>query len=366
MKIAILHDTFMYKGGAERLVLLAARALDADVITAWRNPESFDPADWGLEGRFFTLGNPPRGRWGRQAGLRRRTRWGAKRLREYDAVLFSGDCLDAARHLRPEAKAAYYCHTPPRHLFDQAAAYEKKVPRWLRGAYRAVAAGLRASWLESLARIPAVMANSTNTAGRLRAFAGRDAAVVHPPVDTDFFTPDAETAKGGYYVSFARLADAKHVDAVVRAFALAPELRLVLVHGRADPQKDAVLALAAGLPNVTALTDVDDARLRELIRGATADVYVPRDEDFGMNPVEAMACGVPVVGVAEGGLLETVEDGRTGILMRPDFEPADLAAALRRLDQKTADGMAAACRESALRFSYERFAAALRKATGLA
>lgn len=366
MRIAIFHDTFMYKGGAERLVLLAAKALGADVFTAWRNPESFDPKDFGLEGRFFTLAQPKSGKWARQACLRRSVRWGAGRIKGYDAVVFSGDCLEAVRHLRKGAKAAYYCHTPPRYLFDQAPAYEAKVNPWLRPAYRAVAASLRESWLEQISRVPVVMANSRNTAKRLKDFAGRDSVLVHPPVDAEYFCPDASSPKGGYYLSFARLASVKRVDAVVRAFAQTPDLPLVLVYGENDPQKEEVLKLAAGHSNIRAMTGVKDDCLRELIRGATANVYVPWDEDFGMNPVEAMACGVPVVGVAEGGLLETVEDGKTGILLPPGFTPDDLAGAVRKLDQKTAAGMAAECRKSALRFSYTQFAKALKGALDVA
>ena len=312
-------------------------------------------------GRFRALGKMPSGRWARQARLRSLSRKAGKLLKDYGAVLLSGDCLEAARGLPEGARCAYYCHTPPRYLFDRKADYEKKVRPWLRPAFRAISSALRDRWLESLALVPVVLANSQNTRKRLLDFAGRDAAVVHPPVDTDYFHPAEHAKKGGYFLSFARLAHIKRVDAVARAFRANPDLRLVLVHGKNDPQKDEVLALAADCPNIEVRTGVDDRELLALIRGATATVYVPRDEDFGMSPVESMACGTPVLGVAEGGLLETVEHGKTGYLLPAGFADEELAAAARRL-AKTAEGMAAACRESALRFSYPEFARKLRAA----
>lgn len=362
MRIAILHDTFMYKGGAERLVLLAAKALKADVITAWRNPESFDPAEFGLQGRFVELGKPRANKWLRQASLRNRMRRKTHCLRSYDVVVFSGDCLDAVRHLRPGALAVYYCHTPPRYLFDQAEAYEKKVPKWLRAAYRATTADLRESWLGHLARMKIVITNSINTAQRLKNFSGRESVIIHPPVDSEFFSPDTTVPKGNYYVSFARLASVKRVDSVVRAFSKMPHKNLVLTYGQNDPQKEEILRLAQGISNITTKTDVSDQQLRTLIRGATANVYVPRDEDFGMNPIESMACGIPVIGVAEGGILETITHQKTGLLLPADFSEKDLCDAVQKLDQKTADSMAAACRQAAMEFSYPVFVHKLKTA----
>lgn len=86
-----------------------------------------------------------------------------------------------------------------------------------------------------------------------------------------------------------------------------------------------------GHSNISAICSPDDQELRELIQGATATIYVPVDEDFGMSPVESMACGTPVIGVNDGGLKETIIDGKTGILIHPDCKSSDIADAVKKI-----------------------------------
>src|SRR5687768_13809574 len=95
--------------------------------------------------------------------------------------------------------------------------------------------------------------------------------------------------------------------------------------------------------------------------GAIATIYVPVEEDFGMSPVESMAAGKPVIGVAEGGLRETVLDGDTGILLARDFTALDLVGAVRKLTPPKAATMKKACEERATMFSQDRFLEAIRR-----
>ena len=99
-KIAILHDAFLYRGGGERLVTLMAKSLDADLIAGFFSEGSFDPRELGFEGRIIALGRPVFAKGIRHMILKWRFFWNARILRDYDIVIFSGDCLGALKHVR--------------------------------------------------------------------------------------------------------------------------------------------------------------------------------------------------------------------------------------------------------------------------
>lgn len=103
-----------------------------------------------------------------------------------------------------------------------------------------------------------------------------------------------------------------------------------------------------------------DEELRELIRGAIATIYVPIDEDFGMSPVESMACGTPVIGVNDGGLKESIIDGKTGILINPRCVPEDIQEAVQKIT--TMKDLSTACIERASDFGLKKFEQQLRLA----
>ena len=148
-----------------------------------------------------------------------------------------------------------------------------------------------------------------------------------------------------FYLSTARVDVLKRVDVVVRAFCDLPDKRLVVVSGGSELAR--VRELAAGRANIEIRGWTEEAELRRLVGSAIATIYIPRDEDFGISPVESMAAGKPVIGVREGGLTETVVHGETGILLPPDPQPADLARAVTELGPGEALGMRAACQRRA-------------------
>jgi glycosyltransferase involved in cell wall biosynthesis len=106
---------------------------------------------------------------------------------------------------------------------------------------------------------------------------------------------------------------------------------------------------------------VSDEALLDLVGNAIATIYLPRDEDFGMSPVESMAAGKPVIGVAEGGLLETIAQGETGILLPPDFSDEDLIDAVRQMTAERALAMRSSCEVRARNFTREKFVSAMRE-----
>ena len=317
-KIAIIHDAFLYRGGGERLVSLMAKSLDADLIAWFFSEWSFDPRELGFTGKMIALGKPVFMKWVRHMMLKWRFYWNARVLRKYDIVIFSGDCLWALRHVKKKAKKVYYCHTPPRYLYDLKDHYLSKLPPIARPIFAFAFSFFSKIYKKNLAKFDAIYTNSKNVEKRLKDYTWFDSEIIYPPTDTTRFIPAKkieETNSYEYFLSFARLSPPKRVDIIIDAFLEMPEKHLVFCYGKNDPMKDEILEKIAGRPNFHPYESPDDAKLISLIQWATATIYIPIDEDFGMSPVESMACGTPVIGSKEWGILETVIDGATGKLI---------------------------------------------------
>jgi glycosyltransferase involved in cell wall biosynthesis len=236
-----------------------------------------------------------------------------------------------------------YCHTPMRYAWDFEAEQER-FPRAIRPAAR-VGMGVFRAWDRRVSeRVSRFVANSSAVAERIQSYYGREAEVVHPPVETDYFTPGGE--RGDDFLYVGRLVSYKRADLAVAAFADLPYRLLVVGKGQLGER-----LRATATSNVTFLGELDRARLRELLRSARALVY-PADEDFGIAMAEAQACGTPVIGLARGGALDIVEPGVTGWLAdRADTE--ELRRAVRLAASEELDH--AEIRRRAERFSTERF-----------
>ena len=265
-------------------------------------------------------------------------------------MLYSGFYAPFAVHRQRDGRRIYYCHTPPRFAYDLRGFFLARYPAPVRPLASAFFDHVKRHYEEALARMDTVVANSENVRGRLKRFCGVEAQVVHPPIDTERFR---WIEAGDYYLSLARLAPYKRVDLVVQAFLAMPDRKLVVASG--GPEEGRLRMLAAGATNIAFTGWTDDARLRDLVGRCRAAIYVPEDEDFGMSPVEAMAAGKPVIGVAEGGLLETVIDGETGLLVPPAPGVEALVEAVNRLDGARALAMREACEARAARFAAPRF-----------
>jgi glycosyltransferase involved in cell wall biosynthesis len=219
--------------------------------------------------------------------------------------------------------------------------------RWL---YRPVLDRL-ARWDAATAgRVHRFIANSHHVAGRIRRYYNREAAVVHPPVDTTFFHPGPST-RGRHFLVVSALVPYKRLDLAIDACArLGAGLRVI-----GDGPERTRLERRAG-STVTFLGARSGETLRDEYRQALA-VLMPGEEDFGIVPVEAQACGTPVVALARGGALETVTEGETGVFF-DEPTAASLAGALERVAQATFDTSRLRCH--AERFSSERHRRALR------
>jgi glycosyltransferase involved in cell wall biosynthesis len=190
---------------------------------------------------------------------------------------------------------------------------------------------------------------------RIRRAYERSATGIYPPVDVEFFTPGPgdETFGGDYYVTVSRFVQYKRIDLIARTFASMPDRRLIIVGDGPDAEK----IRAASGPNVTLVGRASRERVRSLLRGARAFLFAA-EEDFGIAPVEAQACGIPVIAYGRGGVLETVYDGdgsaKTGVFFSEHTTDA-IARAIQQFESLTVPILASACRTNAERFSEERF-----------
>ncbi len=315
--VGLVHDWLTGQRGGENVLLEIARLFPAAPIhTLFHFPGTVDPEieSHRIETSFLQ----------RAPGLRRGYRWYLPLypaaiedldVRGHRLLISSSHCV--AKGARPAEGAFHlcYCHTPVRYAWDQEEAYfgrGRGPVAWLR---RRVLASLRRWDVATADRVHRYLANSTFVADRIRRYYGREARVLPPPVDTDYFTPRPERPREHVLV-VAALAPYKKVDRAIQACAAAGLPLVVVGEG---PERSRLERLAG--PGVRLAGRVPAATLRDLYRGAIC-LLQPGIEDFGIAAVEALACGTPVVARGLGGVLDIVRDGREGILFAADESAA--------------------------------------------
>ncbi len=273
-------------------------------------------------------------------------------LSPYDLVVLSHHAFANRVRIPEEVRTLSYVHTPARWFWDarlRAADAPGGIARVGLGVF---AASQRRADRAAAARIDMLVANSSEVANRIRTWWGLDATVVHPPVNVDLFTPDPTVEREPFFLLAGRLVPYKRPEVAIAAAAEAGVRLVVAGTGRSEKACRAV----AG-KDIEFLGEVSDSELRDLFRRCSALVF-PGIEDFGIVPVEAQACGAPVIGVRAGGLCDTVVSGRTGILVPESPDPsqvvASLAKAMRSGEVDSIDSDV--CVRNASRFSQSRFA----------
>ncbi len=350
MKIALVHDWLTGMRGGEKVLLELVRLFpSADVFTLIWNRGSVHPE---IEARVrqvsFLQGLPAADRRYRYylplfpAAVR------SLDLAGYDVVISCSHAVAKGVRIPPGAVHASYVFTPMRYIWGTQAEYFRfGRGRWWRHALLLMAAPyLRRFDLRTAAGVDFFLASSENVRGRIRRIYGAPSRVIPPPVDTGFFTPGERPGAGDFYLVVSPLEPYKRIDLAVEAFS--GGRRKLLIAGRGTLRRE---LQSRARPPVEFLGYVPDATLRELYRNCRALIF-PGLEDFGMVPVEAQACGRPVICYGAGGALETVIDGRTGIHFRPQAAGA-LMAAVERAERMEWD--AAAIRRNSLRFSRQVF-----------
>lgn len=342
-----------------------AKAIDADLVSGFFSGGSFDPRELGFTGKLISLWKPVFAKWIRHEVLKYRFLHKTSFLSGYDIVIFSGNCLDAVVGLLAQTKKIYYCHTPPRYIFDLRDQYLKKVPKFLHPILHKLLDKKAERYKRLLWKMDVIVTNSQNVQKRLSDFTWFQSEIIYPPTDTHFFTGKhishpsvVPFGSKDYFYSWARLSSPKRVDLIVETFLQMPEKNLVLSYGKNDPLKEKILEKIAWFKNICAIEAPSDDLLLALIRNSLASIYIPIDEDFGMSPVESMSSGIPVIWVNEGGIRETVIDGKTGRLIEiPDSISGiqNLKNIIQTTEKKDWEGMYTSCLTRAQDFSLEKF-----------
>jgi glycosyltransferase involved in cell wall biosynthesis len=269
-------------------------------------------------------------------------------LSGYDLVVSISHCAAKGVITRADTLHVCYCNTPVRYFWDLASEYFAPDRAGLieRLIGPAIAHKFRLWDRASADRVDLFIGNSFNIRDRIRKHYRRPALVVYPPVDTEFFTPGtAEADADAPFLTVSALVPYKGVDLTIRAAnRLGAKLRVI----GSGPDLNRLRSLAG--PTVRFEEWVSMEALRDAYRGCRALIQA-HEEDFGIAPLEALACGRPAVALAKGGALETVTPD-TGVLYREPTEEA-LAEAMREVGRRRYDP--ATLRRQALQFSRERY-----------
>ncbi|HEY1597877.1 MAG TPA: glycosyltransferase [Thermoleophilaceae bacterium] len=343
--MALVHDFLLDLRGAERVFLEMCNIWpQADVFTAVYDEE-------GTEGRFvgrdvhtsFLQKLHPTARSFRALLPLYPAAIESFDFSDYDLVISSSSAWAHAIICDEQTTHVCYCHNPFRYVWnDREHTLAERRDPFSRAALRALFRRWRQwDWIAAQ-RVDSYLANSETTKARIKAYFGRDAEVVYPPVETDRFVPGVI---GDYYVVLSELVQHKRIDRAVRAFNRIG--RPLVVVG--DGPDAARLRRIAG-PGVRFEGRVSDARVAELLASCRALVQ-PSVEEFGIAAVEAQAAGRPVIAARGGGALETIDEGVTGTHWAGDAD--SLATAVVGFDDAAIDP--AACVDNAARFGTEQF-----------
>ena len=336
--------------GGGRLSLIVTQHFSADLGYGFKVPNHPFFDEYKIVGKEFDLGVFGYISGWRNIRLIQAFKKKTAFLKRYQTVFYSGFYAPMAVDNHSVGRNFYYCHTPPRYIYDQREHYFSCYPRWLHPMINSMIAYHQPLYETAVSKMDRVLTNSINVKKRIKRFLGIEASVVYPPCEVNRFR---WIGQDGYYLSTARLDKLKRVNLIVDAFKKMPDKQLIVVSD--GPEKKAIIKDASGYDNITVLGNVSDEVFRRLMGNCIATIYIPKDEDFGMTPIESMAAGKPVIGVSEGGLVESIKNNETGTLLPPNPKAIDVMEAVKNLDKNKAKRMMRCCQESAERFDVSHF-----------
>ena len=357
MKVAIVHDWLVTYAGAERVL--------EQMLAVFPEADLFSLVDFvPPEQRAFLGGRAVRTSFVQRLPFAR-TRYRQYLpilplaieqfdLSGYGLVLSSSHAVAKGVLTGPDQLHLCMCYSPMRYAWDLQHQYlrEAGLDRGLRSLLARYMLHRVRLWDARTANgVDDFIAISRFIARRIWRVYRRDSTVIYPPVDVEYFVPGG--AREEFYVTASRMVPYKRMDVIIEAFATMPERRLVVI---GDGPELSRLKGKAG-PNVELIGHQPLSVLRDHLQRARAFLFAA-EEDFGIAPLEAQACGTPVIGYAKGGLLETVrglnDPAPTGVFFALQ-DPESLREAVGRFEQSRGSITGEACRANAMRFEPGRF-----------
>jgi glycosyltransferase involved in cell wall biosynthesis len=366
MKIAIVHDWLVTYAGAERVL--------EQMLAVYPDADLYSLIDFLPDGERGFLG----GRTARTSFLQGMP--GARRhyrnylplmplaveqfdLSAYDVVLSSSYSVAKGVLTGPDQLHVCMCYSPMRYAWDLQHQYlrETGLDRGIKGILtRWVLHRMRIWDLRTANGVDRFIAISHFIERRIRKLYRRDSTVIYPPVDVEHFTPAGP--REDFYVTASRMVPYKRMNLIVDAFAAMPDRQLVVIGDGPEAKR----IRAAGRPNISFLGHQSFEVLRDHLRRARAFVFAA-EEDFGIAPLEAQACGTPVIAYGKGGVRETLIDldstNPTAVYF-PEQTTSSIVEAVQRFERESTRIEPVACRQNALRFAPERFRAELSDMVG--
>ncbi len=351
MKVAIVHDWIINIGGAEKVLKAILEIFpDADIYTLVYLKDTLRKL--GINNKVYSsfISGLPFGK----------TKYSYYLplmplaieqfdLSKYELIISSSHCVAKGILTKSYQIHICYCHTPMRYIWDLYFSYlkEHKLKNGIKSIFvKLILHYLRIWDVLSANRVDYFIANSQNVANRIKKIYRRDSIIIYPPVDVEKFHPSYE--KEDYFLVLSRLVPYKKVDLVVETF---NELNLPLIVIGEGEEMGRIKKMAK--ENIKILGWQEDDVVKEYLAKAQALIFAS-EEDFGIVPVEAQACGTPVIAYNKGGAKETVIDGETGILFEEQNVESLKRAVLRFLKERD-NFQRDKIMKNAKRFSKDRF-----------
>lgn len=312
MKIAIVHDWLTNMGGAENLIINFHDIYpNAPIYTSIYNPDELDNKlkDIDVRTSFLQKKNKKITNHKKYYPLMP-IAFENMNLNEYDVILSSSTCCAKGIIPRPDAIHICYCNTPMRYAWEKREDYTKNMGKLKKKLIGILTHYMRIWDVASSSRVDYFIANSTAVQERIKKYYRRDSVVINPAVRCNLF--NINDTDGDYYFVVSRLVSYKRFDLAVQA---CKELGKKLIVAGEGPEKEALEQLAKNSDNIRFLGRISDNEVIKYMSECKALLF-PGEEDFGITPVEAMACGRPVVAFGKGGAMDTVIDGKTGVLFK--------------------------------------------------
>lgn len=354
MKVAIVHDWLTTYGGAETFVELWLRMYpQADIFTLVYDKKNLKGHFEGVKIYTSKLQKLPFATKLYKKLLKFMPKaFESFDLSGYDLVLCSSSSCAKGVIVPPHVPQIAYVHTPMRYAWDLYFDYRKRSGKLTRFFMDKWMSDIRLWDYVSAQRIDTIVANSKYIGRRIKKFWNRDSSVIYSPVNTRRFYADETKQREDFYVTYSRMVQYKRMDLAVAACKQLGK-KLVVIGG--GPEEENLRKIAAGDKNIVFLGKAPDEVLRDNLQRCKAMIFCA-EEDFGLAPVEAQACGAPVIAFGRGGACETVVEGKTGTFFDRQ-ETESVVDAISRFEQLDSEGKfdRKTVIEHALTFSEERF-----------